>query len=268
MTARACAITRGAGAVGGRLRRVAQAAGGNPGRDTGADGARRDDGGASGALRPGRIPPLLAATTSTPPGRPGLLAPVVRRDPARVYVPNSKSNTVDVISQRTVKVVDHFATGGLPQHVTPVLGPADAVGHQRHRQQRSRRSTRARAATAGRVPVTTRTTSTSPPTGAARSWSPRRTASSTSASRTRCACATRCTCPAARASTTWTSPPTAGYALVSCEFAGPLIEVDLRRERVVGTHRARARARCRRTSSSRPTAASSTSPTWRRTASG
>src|SRR6202012_4404261 len=40
-------------------------------------------------------------------------------DPALVYVPNSQSDTVDVISQRTFKVVEHFATGALPQHVTP-----------------------------------------------------------------------------------------------------------------------------------------------------
>jgi YVTN family beta-propeller protein len=36
-----------------------------------------------------------------------------------VYVPNSESNTVDVISQRTMKVVARFPTGALPQHVTP-----------------------------------------------------------------------------------------------------------------------------------------------------
>ncbi len=47
------------------------------------------------------------------------LSPVVRGDPALVYVPNSESNTVDVISQRTFKVVGHFDTGELPQHVTP-----------------------------------------------------------------------------------------------------------------------------------------------------
>jgi YVTN family beta-propeller protein len=51
--------------------------------------------------------------------RPGMLAPQVRGDLARVYVPNSKSNTVDVIDQRTAKVVDHFRVGALPQHVTP-----------------------------------------------------------------------------------------------------------------------------------------------------
>ena len=36
-----------------------------------------------------------------------------------VYVPNSLSNTVDVIDQHTFKIVEHFAVGALPQHVTP-----------------------------------------------------------------------------------------------------------------------------------------------------
>ena len=49
----------------------------------------------------------------------GDLSPVVRKDPAFVYVPNSMSNTVDVISQRTLKVVERFPVGALPQHVTP-----------------------------------------------------------------------------------------------------------------------------------------------------
>ncbi|MGI8714625.1 MAG: YncE family protein [Solirubrobacteraceae bacterium] len=49
----------------------------------------------------------------------GNFNPVVRRDPALVYVPNSMSATVDVISQRTLKVVSQFSTGLLPQHVTP-----------------------------------------------------------------------------------------------------------------------------------------------------
>ncbi|MGI8505714.1 MAG: YncE family protein [Solirubrobacteraceae bacterium] len=49
----------------------------------------------------------------------GDLSPVVARDPALVYVPNSMSNTVDEISQTTMKIVRHFATGALPQHVTP-----------------------------------------------------------------------------------------------------------------------------------------------------
>ena len=37
----------------------------------------------------------------------------------RIYVPNSNSNTVDVINPATYKIVGHFAVGSLPQHVTP-----------------------------------------------------------------------------------------------------------------------------------------------------
>ncbi len=68
---------------------------------------------ARAAARPARALDVYAAT------RPGLLAPQVRHDPARVYVPNSQSNTVDVIDQRSARIVDHFAVGALPQHVTP-----------------------------------------------------------------------------------------------------------------------------------------------------
>jgi len=69
--------------------------------------------------RSGRIPPLLSRRDVYAADRPGLLSPRVRGDPARVYVPNSRSDTVDVISQRTFEVVGHFAVGGQPQHVTP-----------------------------------------------------------------------------------------------------------------------------------------------------
>jgi DNA-binding beta-propeller fold protein YncE len=69
--------------------------------------------------RAGRVPLLLDRRDVYAAERPGRLSPVVRGDPARVYVPNSKSGTVDVISQRSFKVVDHFAVGKLPQHVTP-----------------------------------------------------------------------------------------------------------------------------------------------------
>ena len=69
--------------------------------------------------RPGGIPALLDRRNVYAAGRPNALAPQVRHDPARVYVPNSKSDTVDVISQRSARVIAHFKTGGLPQHVTP-----------------------------------------------------------------------------------------------------------------------------------------------------
>ena len=69
--------------------------------------------------RPGRIPRLLSPHNVYRAEAPNRLSPVVRHDPPMVYVPNSKSNTVDVISQRTGRIVEHFATGALPQHVTP-----------------------------------------------------------------------------------------------------------------------------------------------------
>ena len=42
-----------------------------------------------------------------------------KNDPPRVYVPNSLSNSVDVIDPTTAQVVNHFAVGDLPQHVVP-----------------------------------------------------------------------------------------------------------------------------------------------------
>jgi DNA-binding beta-propeller fold protein YncE len=71
------------------------------------------------ATRLGRIAPLLDPRDVYAADKAGQLAPVVRGDPSRVYVPNSMSNTVDVIDQRSGRIVGHFATGRLPQHVTP-----------------------------------------------------------------------------------------------------------------------------------------------------
>ena len=51
--------------------------------------------------------------------KPGMLNAVVKGFPSRVYVPNSKSNTVDVIDPKTYKIVGHFAVGKEPQHVVP-----------------------------------------------------------------------------------------------------------------------------------------------------
>ena len=51
--------------------------------------------------------------------RPGMLSPVVQNFPSRIYVPNSDSNTVDVIDPVTFKVIDHFSAGAQPQHVVP-----------------------------------------------------------------------------------------------------------------------------------------------------
>jgi 4-amino-4-deoxy-L-arabinose transferase-like glycosyltransferase/DNA-binding beta-propeller fold protein YncE len=67
----------------------------------------------------GAVPPPLDPHNIYAADRAGALSPTVRADRALVYVPNSASNTVDVISQRSFKVVEHFAVGALPQHVTP-----------------------------------------------------------------------------------------------------------------------------------------------------
>ena len=65
------------------------------------------------------MPPLLDPHDIYAADRPGLLSPTVRNDPALVYVPNSESGTLDVISQRTFRIVGHYQVGALPQHVTP-----------------------------------------------------------------------------------------------------------------------------------------------------
>jgi YVTN family beta-propeller protein len=49
----------------------------------------------------------------------GMLAPAVRGLPTRVYVPNSGSDTVDVIDPLSMRVLRRFAVGAQPQHVTP-----------------------------------------------------------------------------------------------------------------------------------------------------
>jgi YVTN family beta-propeller protein len=49
----------------------------------------------------------------------GNLSAAVRNFPERIYVPNSGSNSVDVIDPKTFRVVDHFRVGRQPQHVTP-----------------------------------------------------------------------------------------------------------------------------------------------------
>jgi len=49
----------------------------------------------------------------------GRLAPSTRDDRERLYVPNSDSDTVSVIDPDAAKVVDTFPVGDLPHHVTP-----------------------------------------------------------------------------------------------------------------------------------------------------
>lgn len=67
----------------------------------------------------GLIPKLLDPHDIYAAGRPNQLNDITRRARAYVYVPNSRSNTVTVISQRTGRTVREFRVGSLPQHVTP-----------------------------------------------------------------------------------------------------------------------------------------------------
>jgi YVTN family beta-propeller protein len=67
----------------------------------------------------GAVPPALDPHDVYAADRPGSLAAAARGARSLVYVPNSESNTVDVIDPRTYTVVGHFAVGRLPQHVTP-----------------------------------------------------------------------------------------------------------------------------------------------------
>lgn len=69
-------------------------------------------------ILPGMMPVIDAADIYSE-DYAGKLSPVVRNFPARVYVPNTESNTVSVIDPATYKVVDTFPVGRLPEHVTP-----------------------------------------------------------------------------------------------------------------------------------------------------
>ena len=70
------------------------------------------------AVLPG-MPPVLDWNNIYSEAAAGKLSPVVKDFPNYLYVPNSKSNTVDVIDQKTLQVVNHFDVGKEPQHVVP-----------------------------------------------------------------------------------------------------------------------------------------------------
>ncbi len=65
------------------------------------------------------MPPLLDPHDAYAADRPGMLSPVVARFPARVYVPNSKSDTVTVIDPVHYRVLGTYRVGHEPQHVVP-----------------------------------------------------------------------------------------------------------------------------------------------------
>jgi YVTN family beta-propeller protein len=65
------------------------------------------------------MPPVIDPQDIYSEDRVGKLSPKVSGFPALVYVPNSGSNSVDVIDPETFKIIRHFTVGRQPQHVTP-----------------------------------------------------------------------------------------------------------------------------------------------------
>jgi YVTN family beta-propeller protein len=72
----------------------------------------------AGSSLPG-MPPVINSANVYSEARASNFSPAVAGFPDLVYVPNSGSNTVDVIDPHTFRVVDHFMVGKQPQHVTP-----------------------------------------------------------------------------------------------------------------------------------------------------
>jgi DNA-binding beta-propeller fold protein YncE len=73
----------------------------------------------SRSRRPVRATATSAKTNVYAADRVGNLSSVARLAAPYVYVPNSDSGTVDVVDQRTFTIVRHFRVGALPQHVVP-----------------------------------------------------------------------------------------------------------------------------------------------------
>ncbi len=70
------------------------------------------------------MPPVLDSRNVYSADGPGMLSNTVKAFPYRVYVPNSKSDTVDVIDPATYKIIGHFA---LPKHGKGLLEPQHVV---------------------------------------------------------------------------------------------------------------------------------------------
>ncbi len=65
------------------------------------------------------MPPVLDPRNLYSETAVGKMNPATAGQLSRIYVPNSGSNTVDVIDPATFQVVGHFPVGKQPQHVTP-----------------------------------------------------------------------------------------------------------------------------------------------------
>ena len=98
---------------------------GSDGRPSAASSASASAHDHGGSIAPSALPPPAPPASVPQPldiyaaDRPNQLSPVVAGFPSRIYVPNSVSNTVDVIDPTTMRTVNHFDVGAEPQHVVP-----------------------------------------------------------------------------------------------------------------------------------------------------
>ncbi|MBV8896100.1 MAG: beta-propeller fold lactonase family protein [Acidobacteriaceae bacterium] len=70
------------------------------------------------------MPPVRDANNLYSEAGAGMLCPQVKNFPPRVYVPNSKGDTVDIIDPETYKIIGHFA---LPKHSHALMEPQHVV---------------------------------------------------------------------------------------------------------------------------------------------
>ena len=158
---------------------------------------------------------------------------------ARVYVPHVTSNDVYVIDPATLKVVDRFPVGLHAAARRAVIGPQDAVGHQRGRPQdataASRRSIRPPASRAHRSGSTIPTTSTSRLTAgfaivvAEAAPAPRLPRSAHDG-----AANSRCRRPQCGGINHADFSIDGRYAIFTCEFSGALVKIDMVDRTVLG----------------------------------
>jgi len=74
---------------------------------------------ASGATSLAGMPPPLNSKDIYAADKPGLLSKTVKNFPSRIYVPNTQSNTVDIIDPASMKVISTTKVPAEPQHVVP-----------------------------------------------------------------------------------------------------------------------------------------------------
>jgi DNA-binding beta-propeller fold protein YncE len=165
--------------------------------------------------------------------RPGDLQGAARFARPLVYVPNSQSDTVDVIDPRTFRIVEHFAVGGLPQHVVPsydlkTLYVTNDIGN-------SLTTIDPRTGHPGRtIPVADPYNMYFTPNGRYAIVVAERLARldfrDAHSFRLRHSLAMPC-----RGVDHMDFSADGSYLLASCEFSGQLVKVDVRRQRVLGT---------------------------------